>query len=36
MFDRNLIAAIAVVVALGATTAEIRAWDDSKYPDLKG
>ena len=36
MFDRSLIAAIAVVVALCATTAEIRAWDDSKYPDLKG
>ena len=27
---------IAVLVALCATTAEIRAWDDSKYPDLKG
>src|SRR6266568_3604789 len=36
MFDRSLIAAIAIVVALCATTAEIRAWDDSKYPDLKG
>ena len=36
MFDRSLIAAIAVVLALGATTAEIRAWDDSTYPDLKG
>jgi hypothetical protein len=36
MFERSLIAAIAVVLALGATTAEIRAWDDSKYPDLKG
>ena len=34
MFDRSLIAAIAVVLALGATTAE--ALDDSKYPDLKG
>ena len=36
MFERSLIAAIAVVLALGATTAEIRAWDDSKYLDLKG
>ena len=36
MFDRSLIAAIAIMVALCATTAEIRAWDDSKYPDLKG
>src|SRR6267143_690409 len=36
MFNRSLIAAIAIVVALCATTAEIRAWDDSKYPDLKG
>src|SRR5947208_15719755 len=36
MVDRSLIAAIALVVALCATTAEIRAWDDSKYPDLKG
>ena len=36
MYDRSLIAVIAVVLALGSTTAEIRAWDDSKHPDLKG
>jgi hypothetical protein len=36
MLDRSLIGAIALVAALGATMVEARAFDDTKYPDLKG
>jgi len=36
MLDRSLIAALALVSALGATMVDARAFDDSKYPDLKG
>jgi hypothetical protein len=36
MLDRGLLGAIALVAALCGTTAPTRAWDDAKYPDLKG
>jgi hypothetical protein len=36
MCERSLFGAIALLVALCATTAPSRAWDDAKYPDLKG
>jgi hypothetical protein len=36
MLDRSLIAALALVSALGATMVDARAFDDAKYPDLKG
>jgi hypothetical protein len=36
MLDRSLLGAIALATALCATTAPTWAWDDAKYPDLKG
>jgi hypothetical protein len=36
MVERSLIGAIALAFALGATMVDARAFDDSKYPDLKG
>jgi hypothetical protein len=36
MLDRSLIGAIALTAALGAAMVEARAFDDAKYPDLKG
>jgi hypothetical protein len=36
MLDRSLIGAIALVAALGAAMLEARAFDDTRYPDLKG
>jgi len=36
MLDRSLLGAIALATALYAMTAPTRAWDDAKYPDLKG
>jgi hypothetical protein len=36
MLGRGLIAAVALVSALGATVTDTLAWDESKYPDLKG
>jgi hypothetical protein len=33
---RSLIGAVALVGALGVTIGDTRAWDDAKYPDLKG
>jgi hypothetical protein len=36
MLDRSLIGAIALAGALFATMVEARAFDDAKYPDLKG
>jgi hypothetical protein len=36
MACRRSIGAIALVAALGATLVGARAWDDAKYPDLKG
>jgi hypothetical protein len=36
MLDRSLIGAIALVAALGATMLKARAFDDTRYPDLKG
>jgi hypothetical protein len=33
---RSLVGAIALVGALCVTIADARAWDDAKYPDLKG
>src|SRR5258707_15645926 len=36
MHYRNPIGAIALLCALCATIADTRAWDDAKYPDLKG
>jgi hypothetical protein len=36
MLYRSSIAAFALLAALCATTAESRAWDDSKYPDFSG
>jgi hypothetical protein len=36
MLYRSLIAAFVVATALGMTMAGAWAWDDSKYPDLKG
>jgi hypothetical protein len=34
--NRGSIAGIALVAALLATIADASAWDDSRYPDLKG
>jgi hypothetical protein len=36
MLDRGSIAGIALLAALLATIADASAWDDSRYPDLKG
>jgi hypothetical protein len=36
MLHRSLIAALALVATLTATIAGARAWDDARYPDLKG
>src|SRR5437870_8833364 len=36
MLHRSLIAAIALASALGVSALDAQAWDDSKYPDLKG
>jgi hypothetical protein len=36
MLDRGLIGALALVSALAATMVDARAFDDTKYPDLKG
>jgi hypothetical protein len=36
MLDRSLIGAMALAAALGAATVDARAFDDAKYPDLKG
>jgi hypothetical protein len=36
MLDRSLIGALALVSALGAAMVDARAFDDTKYPDLKG
>jgi hypothetical protein len=36
MLYRSLIGAIALVSALGVPVTDTRAWDDSRYPDLKG
>ena len=36
MACRRSIGAVALAAALGATIAGARAWDDAKYPDLKG
>jgi hypothetical protein len=36
MLDRSLIGAIALTAALGAAMVEARAFDDAKYPDLRG
>ncbi|HEY6254468.1 MAG TPA: hypothetical protein VIY51_01615 [Xanthobacteraceae bacterium] len=36
MLERSLLGAVALAAALCATTLACRAWDDAKYPDLKG
>jgi hypothetical protein len=36
MFDRSSIATVALLAALSATFTDAQAWDDTKYPDLKG
>jgi hypothetical protein len=36
MLHRSFIAAVALAAALGAFTADARAFDDTRYPDLKG
>jgi len=36
MLDRHAIGALALAAALGATVTGARAWDETKYPDLKG
>jgi hypothetical protein len=36
MLDRGSIAGVAFLAALLATIADATAWDDSRYPDLKG
>ena len=36
MLHRSSIAAMALAAALGATIASAQAWDDTRYPDLKG
>src|SRR5437870_7664178 len=36
MHDRYTLAAIALTLTLGLTIADAPAWDDSKYPSLKG
>lgn len=36
MLHRSSIAAMALAAALGATIASAQAWDDARYPDLKG
>jgi len=35
MRDRHLLALVAFALTFGLTLADARAWDDSKYPDLK-
>jgi hypothetical protein len=36
MLDRFLTGVAACAAALGVTMTDLRAWDDAKYPDLKG
>jgi hypothetical protein len=36
MHDQRLLAVIAFALSFGLTIADAPAWDDSKYPDLKG
>jgi len=36
MLYRSLIGAVALLSAFGVTMTDTRAWDDAKYPDLKG
>ena len=36
MLHRNSIATIAFAAALGAAITDVQAWDDTRYPDLKG
>jgi hypothetical protein len=36
MFERSSFAAIALAAVLGATVTAALAWDDARYPDLKG
>ncbi len=36
MLHRSSIAAMALAAALGAAIADAQAWDDTRYPDLKG
>src|ERR1700686_1893707 len=36
MLHRSSLPALAPAAALGATIAAARAWDDTRYPDLKG
>jgi hypothetical protein len=36
MLERRSVGAVVLVLALGAMTVGARAWDDTKYPDLKG
>jgi hypothetical protein len=36
MFERSSFAVIALAAVLGATVTAAQAWDDTKYPDLKG
>jgi hypothetical protein len=36
MLHRSAIAAVALAAALAASMADARAWDDARYPDLKG
>jgi hypothetical protein len=36
MLHRSSIAAMVLAAALGATIASAQAWDDARYPDLKG
>jgi hypothetical protein len=36
MLYRSLTGVIAFVAALGVTIVDLQAWDDAKYPDLKG
>src|SRR5437899_10545961 len=36
MLCRTSLGAAALVAALFATTVDSKAWDDTKYPDLKG
>ena len=36
MICRSLIGAIATLAAMGLSIADCQAWDDTKYPNLKG
>jgi hypothetical protein len=36
MLYRGLLSAVAFAVTLCVTIVDVRAWDDTKYPDLKG